>query len=280
MMKASRINFWTHSADHDQALAIGLLIRESVVTWLGLAPGSLGTRGGGYARRPNETPDKDAPSTHHLERRIEKLEAEIAHRQLLLEEVIHRTKNTLQLAVATLDEHIDVAGDAWVRRDLRNVQRQLRTLSRTHNRFYGPTDADGQSLSFRLSEICSSVFDSFGERSRRIGLSLAVCDIQLQRHQEISVSVILQELLTNAFPGRRQGTMAVNFDVDDQSICHLVVCDDGVGRRASYQASTGSALVEAFASGLRGHMDVASDHGTTVKVSFPLIARWDHAAMD
>ena len=35
-------------------------------------------------------------SHHHIARRIEQLEAEIAYRQHLLEEVIHRTKNTLQ----------------------------------------------------------------------------------------------------------------------------------------------------------------------------------------
>src|SRR6516164_2153119 len=129
-------------------------------------------------------------------RQIQSLEAEIAYRQLLLEEVIHRTKNMLQLAVAALDEHIDSAGDAWIRQDLRALQRQLRALSRSHRQFYEP--AAVASLEFRLSEVCSSICASFGERQGRIALSLAVADIQLERHQELSVSLILQELLMNA----------------------------------------------------------------------------------
>jgi len=174
-------------------------------------------------------------------RQIQSLEAEIAYRQLLLEEVIHRTKNMLQLAVAALDEHIDSA-----------------------------------SLEFRLSEVCSSICASFGERQGRIALSLAVADIQLERHQELSVSLILQELLMNAlkhaFPGDRPGTIMVDLDADADGICHLVVRDNGVGRALTEAASTGLTHVNAFAAGLGGSVDIASHCGTTVSVSFPLVS--------
>jgi two-component sensor histidine kinase len=206
--------------------------------------------------------------------RIQGLEAEIAYRQLLLEEVIHRTKNMLQLAVATLDEHIDATSDAWIRQDLRGVQRQLRALSRSHRQFYGPTNAG--SLDFRLSEVCSSIFASFGERRGRIALSIAVADIELARHQEISVSLMLQELLINAlkhaFPGGRRGTILIDLDADAEGICHLVVRDDGVGRSLSNVTSTGLTHVKAFAAGLQGALEIISHRGTTARVSFPLAA--------
>ncbi|SEF10340.1 Two-component sensor histidine kinase, contains HisKA and HATPase domains [Rhizobiales bacterium GAS191] len=278
MTKASRIHLWRHVMDHGQTTVVGQPIRELSAVVLRHFLEWIGIRGGVHAPRSHGVHDQHTNSNHRLTRRIEMLEAEIAYRQLLLEEVIHRTKNALQLAVVTLGEHIDEAGDAWTRHDLRSVQKQMRALSRTHNRFYGPVNGDGQSLNLRLSEICLSIFDSFGERSGRIALSLAIAEIRLQRHQEISVSVILQELLTNAlkhaFPDRREGTITINFDVDDDSICHLVVQDDGVGRHLSNQASTGLALVKSFASGLQGCcLEVFAHHGTTMRVSFPLAAR-------
>src|SRR6266853_1698988 len=106
MMKALRSNMWRHPKDRDQATAISLGIKE-IAAWLRAAPEWLCILGRKYVPRPNEARDKPASSTDRLTFRIEKLEAEIAYRQLLLEEVVHRTKNTLQLAVATLDEHID-----------------------------------------------------------------------------------------------------------------------------------------------------------------------------
>jgi two-component sensor histidine kinase len=206
--------------------------------------------------------------------RIQTLEAEVASRQLLLEEVIHRTKNMLQLAVATLDEYIDGTSDAWVRQDLRGVQRQLRALSRSHRQFYGPTNAE--SLDLRLSEVCSSIFASFGERRGRIALSIAVGDIHLERHQEISVSLMLQELLINAlkhaFPHGRRGTIMVDLDADAEGTCHLVVKDDGVGSPLSNAVSTGLTHVKAFAAGLQGTLEVTSHCGTAARVSFPLAA--------
>jgi two-component sensor histidine kinase len=131
-------------------------------------------------------------------------------------------------------------------------------------------------LHFRLAEICSSIFDAFGERTGRIGLSLSIDEIELQRHQEIGVSLILQELLTNAFkhafPDGRRGTITIKLSLDDEAVCHLVVRDDGLGSWFSPTASTGLTLVEAFASGLRGTLKIISNRGTTATVSFPLRA--------
>jgi two-component sensor histidine kinase len=254
-----------------------MLIGEFARTCLGLTRQWLGIGGGTCPPHPHGAHDKSPGSSHGVARRIEKLEAEVAYRQLLLEEVIHRTKNTLQLAVTILDEQIDTATDAWIRNNLRSLQKQLRALSRMHNRYYEPIHAESRSLNLRLSEICSSVFDSFGERRGQITLSISIAEIQLHRHQEISLSLILDELLTNvlkhAFPCDRRGTVAVSFDVDDHSICHLAVRDNGVGRHLTYRGSTGLALVQGFALALRGCLEITSRRGTTASVSFPLTAR-------
>jgi hypothetical protein len=47
--------------------------------------------------------------------RVKCLEAQIAYRQLLLEEIIHRTENTLQMAIAIIDDHIGATSDYYTR---------------------------------------------------------------------------------------------------------------------------------------------------------------------
>ena len=53
-----------------------------------------------------------------LGRGIGNLEVQILYRQLLLDDVIHRTSNTLQVAISAFDAQIGLANDAWTARDL------------------------------------------------------------------------------------------------------------------------------------------------------------------
>jgi two-component sensor histidine kinase len=209
-------------------------------------------------------------------RQVKRLEAQIAYRQLLLEEVIHRAKNTLQIAVATIDDQIDATSDYDMRKTLRAARKELRGLCDKHNSYYSPHYAERSTLASHLSEICWSVLDSYDERSGRIHLSISITDVELNRHQEVSLSLIVDELLTNvfkhAFPDNRLGTIAVSFDVDARSMCHLVVRDDGVADYFVRRASTGLAVVRGFASGLQGSFEWAHHNGTTARVSFPLVA--------
>jgi two-component sensor histidine kinase len=213
-------------------------------------------------------------STGRLANRINQLEGELAYRDLLLEEIIHRTKNTLQLAVAVLGEEADSARDPWSRRIVRNVQKQVVTLCRSHDRFFGPSGATGRSLSLRVSDLCSSIRDSFGARAGNVTLTVNVAEIPLNRHQELCLSLILQELLVNAFkhafPCGRPGAVMVDLRAHDPSVGRLVVRDDGVGRARPSESSTGLTLVYGLTAALRGFLALKSDHGTNAELSFQL----------
>jgi two-component sensor histidine kinase len=222
---------------------------------------------------PCDADGQSAGSPRHVTHRIEQQESAVVCRDLLLEEIIHRTKNTLQLAIALLEEEADSTNDTWSRCILRDVQKQVLTLCRAHDRFYRGMGTGGRSLGLRIMEICSSIRDSFGKRANQIAFEFNVAEIPLYRHQEICLSLILQELITNAFkhafPGGTQGTIKIDLDVDDLSICRLYIRDDGIGGTLSSPASTGLILIEAFTSILQGKLSVTSDNGTTVEVSFP-----------
>jgi two-component sensor histidine kinase len=201
-------------------------------------------------------------------------DAQILYRQLLLEDVIHRTSNTLQVAISALDAQISVANDAWTARDLGGLRKQLLALSGAHRQLYRPIDHLDSSLKTCLLEICSSVFESFGRRSARVSLAVQVAEVLLQRHQEIGLRVMLNELVTNAlkhgFPGESEGTIWVEFDVDAAATCHLIVSDNGAGRPRLRQNATGLSLVHDFASLLEGQFEISWGARKVAKVSFPL----------
>jgi two-component sensor histidine kinase len=210
----------------------------------------------------------------YLGRRIEKLESEIDFRELLLEEIIHRTKNTIQLAVVMLREKANAMNHGRSRCDVLDIEKQVLTLCHAHDQFYRLNNTIGLSLSLRIEKACSSLRDSFGEQAGQIAFAFKVTEIPLQRHREVCVNLILQELVTNAlkhaFPYGMRGIIMVNLGVDDHSICHLIVHDDGTGRPLHNQTSTGMRLAQAFASYLGGQLEITAGKGTTVEVSFPL----------
>jgi two-component sensor histidine kinase len=207
-----------------------------------------------------------------LSRRIGKLESEVVFRDILLEEVIHRTKNILQLAVSVLGEEADCARDAQSRHIVRNVQKQLVALCQSQSRLFGPNIA-GRSLSVRIGEICLSVVGSFSSRVGQIAIAADVAEIPLDRHQEVCISLILQELLTNAlkhaFPGGLQGMITVSMRAE-ASDGHLTVHDNGVGRFEKAAPSTGLTLVNDLAAALGGYFVVTAEHGMIAEVIFPL----------
>jgi len=211
-----------------------------------------------------------------IERRIGNLEAQLLYRQLLLEDVIHRTSNTLQVAISAFDAQIGLANDAWTARDLRDLRKQLLALLGAHRKLYASTDHLDSSLKTRLLEICSSVFESFGRRSARVALGVQAAEVLLRRHQEIGLRIMLHELVTNAlkhgFPGESEGSVWVEFGVDEAAMCHLIVSDNGAGRPTLRQNASGLSLVNDFASFLEGQFEISWGPRKVAKVSFPLAA--------
>jgi two-component sensor histidine kinase len=276
MIRTTLADMWASAGSRTQSAVVGIFIRWLAGRCLIRVRQSLRIEWTGWVQHLKSILRNLPLPGSAVACRVKRLEAQIAYRQLLLEDVIHRTKNALQKAVAIIDDQMDATLNFDTRKTLRAARKELRGLRRKHDSYYSPQYMTMSTLTSRLSEICWSIADLYGDRSRGITLSLAIADVDLNRHQEVSLSLIVDELLTNifkhAFPNRRLGTIAVSFDVDDCSMCHLVVRDDGVGDYFVTRASTGLAAVRGFASGLQGGFEVTRHNGTTARVSFPLVA--------
>jgi two-component sensor histidine kinase len=204
--------------------------------------------------------------------RLKSYEAKLLHRQFLLHNGIHSTSETFQFVISTVDAKFDGHSGSWPASGVRALKRQLRTLS-VDQTLIKPFDSVYSSMTARLTKICTSIFESFDARRSRVALSLVGLDIELQPHQSMGVCVMLHELVTNAlkhgFPKRHSGLVSVEFGVDQHSVCHLIVRDDGVGKPALRRRTTGLALVKGFAHLLQGTLEFVPSPKKTARVSFP-----------
>ena len=89
----------------------------------------------------------------------------------------------------------------------------------------------------------------------------------------VPLGIVLTELITNAvkyaFPAPRSGTILVQARRSQPGWAELVVRDDGIGMSSLREGSLGYGLVRSLVQQIRGEIDLRSDAGLTVTISFP-----------
>lgn len=197
----------------------------------------------------------------------------IQQREVLIREVNHRVKNTLQLASALLTVQAGTTQDESVAKGLKAAIGRLGRLAEVHRLLYESSNVTiGVNLDAYLTELCQQLVlasDRFG----RITLDVAVDEGVWSADEAIPIALIVNEAVTNAlkhaFPDNRSGTIGVALRDIGQSLYELAITDDGVGGETPIRpGSLGMQLIETFARQLQGALTIDHDGGTTVAVRF------------
>jgi two-component sensor histidine kinase len=112
------------------------------------------------------------------------------------------------------------------------------------------------------------------ENDDRIHLEARMKDaVLVDADTAVPLGIVLTELITNAvkyaFPAPRSGTILVQARSSRPGWIELIVRDDGIGMSSLREGSLGYGLVRSLIQQIRGEIDVRSDAGLTVVVSFP-----------
>jgi two-component sensor histidine kinase len=233
--------------------------------------------------RHQEPPSPDLPRDEQVEgimrpgppgSSIEELRAEMRYRDLLVQEIIHRTKNILQAAVSIIGSEAE-SSEGGTRVMLLVVERALCDLAQAHEYLFSSRLTGRADLQLRIQRLCESIHRVFGRDSERIAISVEAQDIALESEQLFCMGLVIQELVTNvfkhAFAGRESGRIRIKVFVTGRSICRVMVCDDGAGIRSAVgTGSSGLRLMDGLVARLCGQIRSKSRNGTCVRVAFPI----------
>jgi len=123
---------------------------------------------------------------------------------------------------------------------------------------------------------------SYGLASRNIDIGINALNVLLGVDTAIPCGVIVNELVANslkhAFPGDREGKIDVSFyEADGQY--NMVFRDDGVGLPRNldlnHPSTLGLTIVNALIGQLKGTIDLGSDGGCKISITFPAKASSD-----
>ena len=206
----------------------------------------------GLGPAPKSASVKKSIRAAELSRENDHLRSQLERASLLLKEVDHRAKNSLQLAASMLILQARQQPDTPAARELDRAVERLRTLAEIHRICYLATDHDRISMPHWLAAVCGSL--TFRDD---IVVDLECPDIELPFAVAGPVGLFISEALANACKhafAEEGGHVAVRLGHTGQFGYFVSVSDDGKGLGNEDPHGLGASLLSIFARQLGGEV--------------------------
>jgi two-component sensor histidine kinase len=208
----------------------------------------------------------------------QELERRVREKDLMLSEIHHRVKNSLQVVSSLLRLEAGRIQEPSVCEMLQTTQNRIRSMALIHQTLYQSKDFARVDFHAFLQSFLPTLVQSYSIRPEEISLIIRVADVQLPIDAAIPCGLIVNELISNAlkhaFPDERRGTITIEFSQDEDDDAILSVTDDGVGVPESFSfedsGTLGIQLVYMLAGQLGGAVTVERAPLTRFVVRFPL----------
>ena len=203
-----------------------------------------------------------------LEKAKRALEAEVAQKEVLLQEANHRVKNSLAIVSSILHLQVSHAESAEAADAMRSAAARVMAIAAVHERLYTGTDIRAVSLDTFLSDLCHEI-------GRALGCEEGIqCEFQsavVPTDMAVPLALIVNELVTNVIkhvgPPCR---LSIRTGGQDELV--LRVSDTGQGpSQGKPKAGLGSRLVAALTAQLEARIETnRRADGYTVQLTVPL----------
>jgi two-component sensor histidine kinase len=215
--------------------------------------------------------------TADLEHMNESLRTSLEERELLLREIHHRVKNNLMVVESLLKLQFGPIGHEGVQKALHESVERIRSMALVHKLLYESKTLDGVNFRSFVTNIIAELSATAAETRTSVGIEAVIDDISVDIDAAIPVSLIINELLTNAlkyaFPDGRSGTVRIIARAPEAGVNELIVEDDGVGLPPDFSLETadtlGMQLISGLAAQIRGDLELQCTGGTRCTVRFP-----------
>jgi two-component sensor histidine kinase len=225
------------------------------------------------------TQRQQAEAAEHEARR------ELTFKETMIQEVNHRTKNTLHAAAGLLS--LQARGSTEeVRRALLDSRDRLQLLADVHATIFTGLD-NGQTVLMPqlLQTLCNALRRSFGNAYRGVSLELTSDPIALPVADAIAIALLSNETVTNAykhaFASESAGRITVRLHRTPEQALVLRIADSGVGADLAHaQGGMGLKLIRSLAAQLHGTLELEGRTGATgTQITVTIVGAADRSAL-
>ena len=268
------------AADRDPAVA--LTPRQSFADWSETVRG----RSHPWTRAEAESVERlrDALQELRAAERLRRLNAELresladrdallAQKGVLLQEVNHRVKNSLQLVSSMLSLQLRETTDEAARAQLEEARRRLGAVGLVHRRLYQSDQIESIDLGRYLQELRDELVLSLGD-TWAANMRVEAPSLLIQTDRAVTLGLVVTEIVTNAVKyayGGAPGPVAIEVQTDGAQL-QVAIADRGVGRGGA-GAGFGTRLLTGLTRQLKGEIAyTAGNPGTRALLTLPLDA--------
>lgn len=203
-----------------------------------------------------------------LEQAKQALEAQVAQKELLLKEVNHRVKNSLQMVVSLLQLEVAQLGNAEAATAMQVAAGRVAAIAAVHEQLYTGDDLTTVSLDTFLDDLCQDLGRALGCPEIEIDLAPA----KVPTNMAVPLALIVNELVTNAIKHGGAGCR-INLRSEPGNMLRLIVSNTGQGPSPDQpqQAGIGSRIVQGLARQLGATIELKGEtNDYTVEAAIPL----------
>ncbi|AQS48040.1 hypothetical protein BMG03_09635 [Thioclava nitratireducens] len=202
----------------------------------------------------------------------------ITERDLLMQELHHRTGNNLALIAALIRMSKSRAQQPETQQVLTELEVRVGALSKAHELMQRGKETGKVDLAQMAAEVARTSERAFSGESLDANIEVTCAELMLDSKLAIDIGLIIGELITNAFKyaftGRESGTIRVDVSGDLQSGIALVVSDNGIGlpsdaERPERSNSLGWRLIRTLTFQHDATLTVDGSDGLRVCIKFP-----------
>jgi two-component sensor histidine kinase len=205
-----------------------------------------------------------------------KLKAALDRHQVLLKEVNHRVKNSLQVVAGMLHLQASAVGNPELSERLSEASSRISTVGRAYERLAYDSDNEKIDLVVYLQEVLKDLEAAVAPSHLHYD---APPQIQFAADRAILVALIVNELVLNAakyaYPDRPGGPIWVRLAQTEASAFLVSVGDEGVGLPAGFDPKASKRLGTRIVTALSQQLDAeltrpSSSNGATFTLLVPL----------
>ena len=171
------------------------------------------------------------------------LKVALDRHQVLLKEISHRVKNSLQIVSSMLHLQASTADDEGLSAQLTEASSRVSAIGRAYERLAYDADVENIDLGAYLQAVCADAIIASSNCELHFD---GTHGIQLYADRAISLALIVNELVTNAgkyaFQDGHEGHIYVRLVRQDANTALVSVHDDGIGLPPDFDLSTSKGL--------------------------------------
>ncbi len=210
----------------------------------------------------------------------EQINESLKEKIVLLREIHHRVKNNLQIVSSLLNLQAGYITDKKILEVFKESQTRIRSMALIHEKLYQSRDLDKINFSDYIDSLIKDLFRTYRSQLNNVKIRCESGQIFLEIDQAILCGLIINELISNsikhAFIDRNDGEIVVKL-YNNEDNYQIMVVDNGIGFPKEIDIENtdtlGLQLITSLTSQMAGKLEITSNGGTSVQISFKSLTK-------